>query len=140
MPCLKSTSVSSILLLTVGVLSTSPLQALGLESPVAPIQTIKRPESLSPAWAVLLLRSIAERYGCGSSELGGSHPVQINRVLNRGQAALELDACETKMNDLINTSSNDEIVPLEDIHIMFKLKEEFMPELNEIRVGLNSAE
>jgi hypothetical protein len=64
--------------------------------------------------------------------------VQINRVLNRGQAALELHACETKMDDLINTSSNDKIVPLADVHIMFKLKEEFMPELNEIRGRLDS--
>jgi hypothetical protein len=144
--------------MTIGWLCVAPLQASGLEPPAllsqtsnldqilfrrtplvkAPKSRNERPESLSPAWAVLQLRSIAERYGCGSTELGASLPVQINSVMSREQAALELHACEAQMNERIAASDDDEIVPLKNIRTMFKLQEEFMPELNGIRGQLDS--
>ncbi|WP_375470089.1 iron uptake porin [uncultured Nostoc sp.] len=88
-------------------------------------------------WALLALQSLVERYGC----IAG-YPNSIyrgNRAITRYEFAAGLNACLSRINELIATATSD-LVTKEDLTSLQRLQEEFASELATLRGRVDSLE
>ena len=88
-------------------------------------------------WAFGALQSLVERYGC----IAG-YPNSIyrgNRAITRYEFAAGLNACLSRINELIATATSD-LVTKEDLTSLQRLQAEFSPELATLRGRVDSLE
>jgi Carbohydrate-selective porin, OprB family/S-layer homology domain len=88
-------------------------------------------------WAFQALQSLVERYGC----IAGypDKTFRGNRALTRYEFAAGLNACLTRVNELIAASTAD-MVKKEDIETLKKLTEEYKADLEVIRGQVDGLE
>ncbi|MEH1768582.1 MAG: iron uptake porin [Nostoc sp.] len=81
-------------------------------------------------WAFQALQSLVERYGCIAGYPNSTY--RGNRAITRYEFAAGLNACLSRINELIATATSD-LVTKEDLTTVQRLQEEFTPELATLR-------
>ncbi len=81
-------------------------------------------------WAFQALQSLVERYGCIAGYADGTF--RGNRSLNRYEFAASLNACLTRMTEII-AQQQEEFANSDDLRTVEKLQENFAAELATIR-------
>ncbi|WP_199335648.1 iron uptake porin [Nostoc sp. FACHB-110] len=88
-------------------------------------------------WAFGALQSLVERYGCIAGYLDSTY--RGNRAITRYEFAAGLNACLSRVNELIATATSD-LVSKEDLATIQRLQEEFASELATLRGRVDSLE
>ncbi|MEH1904977.1 MAG: iron uptake porin [Nostoc sp.] len=88
-------------------------------------------------WAFLALQSLVERYGCIAGFPNGTY--RGNRAITRYEFAAGLNACLSRMNELITTATSD-LVAKEDLITLERLQAEFATELVTLRGRVDNLE
>lgn len=88
-------------------------------------------------WAFLALQSLVERYGCIAGYPNSTY--RGNRAITRYEFAAGLNACLSRINELIATATSD-LVTKEDLTTVQRLQEEFTAELATLRGRVDSLE
>ncbi|MEH1844759.1 MAG: iron uptake porin [Nostoc sp.] len=88
-------------------------------------------------WAFGALQSLVERYGCITGYLNSTY--RGNRAITRYEFAAGLNACLSRINELIATATSD-LVTKEDLTTLQRLQAEFSPELATLRGRVDSLE
>ncbi|MEH1852467.1 MAG: iron uptake porin [Nostoc sp.] len=81
-------------------------------------------------WAFQALQSLVERYGCIAGYPNSTY--RGNRAITRYEFAAGLNACLSRINELIATATSD-LVSKEDLTTVQRLQEEFTAELATLR-------
>jgi hypothetical protein len=81
-------------------------------------------------WAFQALQSLVERYGCIAGYPNSTF--RGNRALSRYEFAAGLNACLGRINEVIDTSTND-LAKKDDVSKLERLQEEFKAELGTLR-------
>ncbi|MEH2299334.1 iron uptake porin [Nostoc sp.] len=126
------------------IAQTPEIPAINSDASVPQINSISQVTSVSQFsdvqptdWALLALQSLVERYGC----IAG-YPNSIyrgNRAITRYEFAAGLNACLSRINELIATATSD-LVTKEDLTSLQRLQEEFASELATLRGRVDSLE
>ncbi|KAM3093145.1 iron uptake porin [Phormidesmis sp. 146-35] len=159
-PAIASNLEASILSNPPENLSTPPevsspvLPAVGLsaqklddEPSMAQVNSVSQLADVQPIdWAFQSLQTLVERYGCieGYSDktFRGVYPrggTASQRALTRYEFAAGLNACLSRVNELIASTFDDQ-VKREDLITLQKLQEEFAAELASLRGQLDALE
>ncbi|MBN3922614.1 iron uptake porin [Nostoc sp. NMS4] len=105
---------------------------------LAQVTSVSQLSDVQPTdWAFQALQSLVERYGC----IAG-YPNQTyrgNRAMTRYEFAAGLNACLSRINELITTSTA-ELVKKEDLAKLQKLQEQFAAELVTLRGRVDAVE
>ncbi|MEH1832516.1 MAG: iron uptake porin [Nostoc sp.] len=88
-------------------------------------------------WAFGALQSLVERYGCITGYLNSTY--RGNRAITRYEFAAGLNACLSRINELIATATSD-LVTKEDLTTLQRLQAEFSPELATLQGRVDSLE
>lgn len=88
-------------------------------------------------WAFQSLQSLVERYGCIAGYPNGTY--RGNSAITRYEFAAGLNACLSRINELIATATSD-LVTKEDLTTLQRLQEEFTSELATLRDRVDSLE
>jgi hypothetical protein len=88
-------------------------------------------------WAFQALQSLVERYGCIAGYPNSTY--RGNRAITRYEFAAGLNACLSRINELIATATSD-LVTKEDLSTVKRLQEEFTAELSTLRGRVDSLE
>ncbi|MBN3939376.1 iron uptake porin [Nostoc sp. NMS9] len=88
-------------------------------------------------WAFGALQSLVERYGCIAGYPNSTY--RGNRAITRYEFAAGLNACLSRINELIATATSD-LVTKEDLTTLQRLQEEFTTELATLRGRVDSLE
>ncbi|MEH2195982.1 MAG: iron uptake porin [Nostoc sp.] len=88
-------------------------------------------------WAFGALQSLVERYGCIAGYPNSTY--RGNRAITRYEFAAGLNACLSRINELIATATSD-LVTKEDLTTVQRLQEEFTAELGTLRGRVDSLE
>ncbi|MEH2425717.1 MAG: iron uptake porin [Nostoc sp.] len=88
-------------------------------------------------WAFGALQSLVERYGCIAGYPNSTY--RGNRAITRYEFAAGLNACLSRINELIATATSD-LVTKEDLTTLQRLQAEFSPELATLRGRVDSLE
>ncbi|MEH2200323.1 iron uptake porin [Nostoc sp.] len=88
-------------------------------------------------WAFQALQSLVERYGCIAGYPNSTY--RGNRAISRYEFAAGLNACLSRINELIATATSD-LVTKEDLTTVQRLQEEFTAELATLRGRVDSLE
>jgi len=112
---------------------SSPVDGSAAEKPepMAQVTSVSQLQDVeSTDWAFQALQSLVERYGCIAGYPNSTY--QGNRSLTRYEFAAGINACLSRINELIATASND-LVTKEDLAKLQQLQEEFGAELATLR-------
>ncbi|MBD2336521.1 carbohydrate porin [Calothrix sp. FACHB-156] len=88
-------------------------------------------------WAFQALQSLVERYGCIAGYPDATY--RGNRALTRYEFAAGLNACLTRISELIATATTD-LVRKEDLTVLQNLQQEFAAELATLRGRVDTLE
>ncbi|MFN6499001.1 MAG: iron uptake porin [Nostoc sp. DedQUE01] len=88
-------------------------------------------------WAFGALQSLVERYGCIAGYPNGIY--QGNRAISRYEFAAGLNACLSRINELIATATSD-LVTKEDLTTIQRLQAEFTTKLATLRDRVDNLE
>ncbi|MEH2402234.1 iron uptake porin [Nostoc sp.] len=88
-------------------------------------------------WAFGALQSLVERYGCIAGYPNSTY--RGNRAITRYEFAAGLNACLSRINELIATATSD-LVTKEDLTTLQRLQAEFASELATLRGRVDSLE
>lgn len=88
-------------------------------------------------WAFGALQSLVERYGCIAGYPNSTY--RGNRAITRYEFAAGLNACLSRINELIATATSD-LVSKEDLTTVQRLQEEFTAELATLRGRVDTLE
>ncbi|MEH2071126.1 MAG: iron uptake porin [Nostoc sp.] len=88
-------------------------------------------------WAFGALQSLVERYGCIAGYPNSTY--RGNRAITRYEFAAGLNACLSRINELIATATSD-LVTKEDLTSLQRLQDEFAPELATLRGRVDNLE
>ncbi|MBN3946625.1 MAG: iron uptake porin [Nostoc sp. NMS7] len=88
-------------------------------------------------WAFGALQSLVERYGCIAGYPNSTY--RGNRAITRYEFAAGLNACLSRINELIATATSD-LVTKEDLTTLQRLQAEFSPELATLRGRVDNLE
>ncbi|MBD2494291.1 iron uptake porin [Nostoc sp. FACHB-280] len=88
-------------------------------------------------WVFGALQSLVERYGCIAGYPNGTY--QGNRAITRYEFAAGLNACLSRINELIATATSD-LVTKEDLTTIQRLQAEFTTELATLQGRVDSLE
>ncbi|MEH2458761.1 iron uptake porin [Nostoc sp.] len=88
-------------------------------------------------WAFQALQSLVERYGCIAGYPNGTY--RGNRAITRYEFAAGLNACLSRINELIATATPD-LVTKEDLTTLQRLQAEFATELATLRGRVDNLE
>lgn len=88
-------------------------------------------------WAFQALQSLVERYGCIAGYPNSTY--RGNRAITRYEFAAGLNACLSRINELIATATSD-LVTKEDLTTVQRLQEEFTAELATLRGRVDNLE
>lgn len=88
-------------------------------------------------WAFQSLQFLVERYGCIAGYPNGTY--RGNNPITRYEFAAGLNACLSRINELIVTGTSD-LVTKEDLARLQRLQKEFSPELGTLRGRVDSLE
>ncbi|MCF2145686.1 iron uptake porin [Desmonostoc muscorum LEGE 12446] len=91
----------------------------------------------STDWAFQALQSLIERYGCIAGYPNGNY--RGERAMTRYEFAASLNACLTKVQELIATS-NSSFTTKKDLDLIQKLQVEFSSELAKLRSRMDTLE
>ncbi len=101
------------------------------------ITSVSQLSDVKPSdWAFQALQSLVERYGCIAGY--NDRTFRGNRALSRYEFAAGLNACLTKINELLSATSNS--VNKGDLTTIQKLQQEFATELTALRGRVDSLE
>ncbi|HEY9636012.1 MAG TPA: iron uptake porin [Coleofasciculaceae cyanobacterium] len=107
-----------------------PKQAFEVASDTDPMQQVTSVTQLSDVqpsdWAFEALRALVERYGCTAGYPDGTY--RGNRAMTRYEFAAGLNACLSRVNELIVTGTNN-LVTQKDLAALQRLQKEFAAEL-----------
>lgn len=110
----------------------------GADQPMAQVTSVSQLQDVQTTdWAFQALQSLVERYGCIAGYPNSTY--QGNKSLSRYEFAAGVNACLDRINELINTATDD-LVTKEDIAKLQKLQEEFTAELATLRGRVDSLE
>ncbi|MCS6959188.1 MAG: iron uptake porin [Pseudanabaenaceae cyanobacterium SKYGB_i_bin29] len=121
-------------------------QTIGLElenvdknlPPMAQVTSVSQLSDVQPTdWAFSALQSLVERYGCIAGYPDRTYRGQ--RPLSRYEFAAGLNACLTKINELVAAGLADK-VNKDDLAILQRLQEEFAAEVAAVKGRLDSLE
>lgn len=113
----------------------SPTQS---QEPMAQVTSVSQLKDVqSTDWAFQALQSLVERYGCIAGYENDTY--RGNRAISRYEFAAGVNACLTRINELITTTTSD-VVTKEDLATLQKLQEEFAGELATVRGRIDSLE
>jgi hypothetical protein len=121
-------------------LSSDSSPFLPVEQPeeMAQVTSVSQLEDVqSTDWAFQALQSLVERYGCIAGYPNATY--QGNRSISRYEFAAGINACLSRINELIATASND-LVSKEDLGKLQKLQEEFAAELTTLQGRVDNLE
>jgi hypothetical protein len=114
------------------------LQAVNTKKVMGQVTSVSQLSDVQPTdWAFQALQSLVERYGCIAGYPDGTY--RGNRPLSRYEFAAGLNACMTRIEELIS-SAVDQMATKEDLETLKKLQEEFAAELATIRGQVDSLE
>lgn len=106
--------------------------------PMAQVTSVSQLQDVqSTDWAFQALQSLVERYGCIVGYPNGTY--RGNRTISRYEFATGVNACLSRINELITTNSNN-LATSEDLAKLQKLQEEFAGELATLRGRVDSLE
>ena len=88
-------------------------------------------------WAFQSLQSLVERYGCIAGYPNSTY--RGNRAITRYEFAAGLNACLSRINELIATATSD-LVTKQDLTTLQRLQEEFSAELATLRGRVDNLE
>ncbi|MHC5610837.1 MAG: iron uptake porin [Nostoc sp.] len=88
-------------------------------------------------WAFGALQSLVERYGCIAGYPNSTY--RGNRAITRYEFAAGLNACLSRINELIATATSD-LVTKEDLTTLQRLQAEFSAELSTLRGRVDNLE
>jgi Carbohydrate-selective porin, OprB family/S-layer homology domain len=88
-------------------------------------------------WAFQALQSLVERYGCIAGYPNSTY--RGNRAITRYEFAAGLNACLSRINELIATATSD-LVSKEDLTTVQRLQEEFTAEIATLRGRVDTLE
>ncbi|MEH1873575.1 iron uptake porin [Nostoc sp.] len=88
-------------------------------------------------WAFGALQSLVERYGCIAGYPNSTY--RGNRAITRYEFAAGLNACLSRINELIATATSD-LVTKQDLTTVQRLQEEFTVELTTLRGRVDNLE
>ncbi|MBW4592356.1 MAG: iron uptake porin [Brasilonema angustatum HA4187-MV1] len=88
-------------------------------------------------WAFQALQSLVERYGCIAGYPNSTY--RGNRAITRYEFAAGLNACLSRINELIATATSD-LVTREDLTTLQRLQKEFAAELVTLRGRVDNLE
>lgn len=88
-------------------------------------------------WAFGALQSLVERYGCIAGYPNSTY--RGNRAITRYEFAAGLNACLSRINELIATATSD-LVTKQDLTTLQRLQEEFTAELATLRGRVDNLE
>ncbi|QIR40989.1 iron uptake porin [Tolypothrix sp. PCC 7910] len=95
------------------------------------VTSVSQLSDINPTdWAFQALQSLVERYGCIAGYPDSTY--RGNRALTRYEFAAGLNACLTRINELIATATTD-LVRKEDLAVLQNLQQEFSAELATLR-------
>ncbi|MBD2165245.1 carbohydrate porin [Calothrix membranacea FACHB-236] len=95
------------------------------------VTSVSQLSDINPTdWAFQALQSLVERYGCIAGYPDATY--RGNRALTRYEFAAGLNACLTRINELIATATTD-LVRKEDLAVLQNLQQEFSAELATLR-------
>ncbi|MBD2213857.1 carbohydrate porin [Nostoc linckia FACHB-104] len=95
------------------------------------VTSVSQLSDINPTdWAFQALQSLVERYGCIAGYPDSTY--RGNRALTRYEFAAGLNACLTRINELISTATTD-LVRKEDLAVLQNLQQEFSAELATLR-------
>ncbi|MGF1675970.1 MAG: iron uptake porin [Rivularia sp. (in: cyanobacteria)] len=115
--------------------ATQPLES---ENPMSQVTPVSELDDVSPNhWAFDALQSLASRHNCAIAYSNGSFAGE--RVINRDQFAVGIDACLQKINELI-ASKGANAIDQQDLIILQRLQNEFRAELNQLEERIISLE
>ncbi|MEH2012148.1 iron uptake porin [Nostoc sp.] len=107
-------------------------------SSISQVTSVSQFSDVQPTdWALLALQSLVERYGCIAGYPNSTY--RGNRAITRYEFAAGLNACLSRINELIATATSD-LVTKEDLTTLQKLQEEFASELATLRGRVDSLE
>lgn len=105
---------------------------------MAQVTSVSQLSDVQPTdWAFQALQSLVERYGCIAGYPDGTY--RGNRALTRYEFAAGLNACGTRINELIAAATSDQL-SREDLAILQRLQEEFAAELASLRGRVDALE
>ncbi|MEH1843357.1 MAG: iron uptake porin [Nostoc sp.] len=88
-------------------------------------------------WAFIALQSLVERYGCIAGYPNSTY--RGNRAITRYEFAAGLNACLSRINELIATATSD-LVTKQDLTTIQRLQKEFSTELATLRGRVDNLE
>ena len=107
-------------------------------SSISQVTSVSQFSDVQPTdWALLALQSLVERYGCIAGYPNSTY--RGNRAITRYEFAAGLNACLSRINELIATATSD-LVTKEDLTSLQRLQEEFASELATLRGRVDSLE
>ncbi|MEH1819382.1 MAG: iron uptake porin [Nostoc sp.] len=105
---------------------------------LAQVTSVSQLSDVQPTdWAFQALQSLVERYGCIAGYPNETY--RGNRAMTRYEFAAGLNACLSRINELITTSTAD-LVKKEDLAKLQKLQEQFAAELVTLRGRVDAVE
>lgn len=106
--------------------------------PMAQVTSVSQLKDVqSTDWAFQALQSLVERYGCIAGYSDSTY--KGNRSLSRYEFAAGLNACLSRVNELIAASGGD-LRSKEDLQKLQKLQADFAPELASLRGRVDKLE
>ncbi len=128
-------------ILPFSLIGLSPLQAIAAEEQADTTDQVTSVSQLSDIqptdWAFQALQSLVERYSCITGYPNSTY--RGSRALSRYEFAAGLNACLTRINELIATSTAD-LVSKEDLATLQKLQTEYAHELTALRGRVDAIE
>ncbi|MEH2023119.1 iron uptake porin [Nostoc sp.] len=105
---------------------------------LAQVTSVSQLSDVQPTdWAFQALQSLVERYGCIAGYPNETY--RGNRAMTRYEFAAGLNACLSRINELITTATAD-LVKKEDLATLQKLQEQFAAELVTLRGRVDAVE
>lgn len=137
---LNSSPVRADLLSYPSATSTQDLtpESLNAVNSLSQLTSVSQLSDVQPTdWAFSALQSLVERYGCIQGY--PNRTFQGNRPLTRYEFAAGLNACMSRINELIASATAD-TVQKNDLEVLKKLQEEFATELATLKGRIDSLE
>ncbi|HEY9847858.1 MAG TPA: iron uptake porin [Leptolyngbyaceae cyanobacterium] len=113
-------------------------QLASSEDPLSQVTSVSQLSDVNPTdWAFQALQSLVERYGC--IEGYPDRTFRGNRAITRYEFAAGLNACLSRISELIGTTK-PESIDKEDLATIEKLQQEFADELTKLRGRIDAIE
>ncbi|MEH2257133.1 iron uptake porin [Nostoc sp.] len=126
------------------IVQTPKIPAINTDANIQQINSMSQVTSVSQFsdvqptdWAFIALQSLVERYGCIAGYPNSTY--RGNRAITRYEFAAGLNACLSRINELIATATSD-LVTKQDLTTLQRLQEEFSAELATLRGRVDNLE